>query len=179
MFSLAVSIPENQNVNINEVLQQIFRSDSANSVRNKLNNNEVYVGSRVVAAKPYRRPTGTDHAESRVVDNLNSIFRNRNDLLFFYVYASPCVEKCSSDTHRQSILTRIQSVSRWSDWAVVFSKIFSPNIGPGNTDDQRRAALQRLGGSVGLNHIFRCDGNPRQCSSCSNSGQVALYCVST
>lgn len=180
MFSLAVAVPEGQNQNVNQVLQQVFRSDPGNNVKNSLNNNQVYVGSRVIAAKVYRRPGGTDHAESRVVDQLSRLaVQNRNDLLLFYVYASPCVEKCSSDTHQQSILTRIRGITGWSNHAVVFSKIFKPNTGPGNTDQQRREALQRLGASVGLANIFRCDGAGwRQCTSCSNNGQVAHYCVS-
>ncbi|XP_028994344.1 uncharacterized protein LOC114848204 [Betta splendens] len=178
MFSLAVTIPENQNLNINQVLQQVFQSDPAANVRNKLNNNEVYIGNRVVAAKRYTQSFGTDHAESRVVDHLSQIFNNstQNDLLFFYVFASPCVEKCSSSTHRQNILGRIQSIRRWRDWAFVFSVIFRPNNAPENTEEQRQAALQRLGNSVDLNKIFRCYG--RQCTSCYSNGQVAQYCIS-
>eukprot|EP00064_Thunnus_orientalis_P024847 superscaffoldBa00011320_g25159 len=38
MFSLAVSIPENQNQNTDQILQEVFRSDPGNNVRNKINN---------------------------------------------------------------------------------------------------------------------------------------------
>ncbi|XP_051241484.1 uncharacterized protein LOC127355052 [Dicentrarchus labrax] len=179
MFSVAVRIPENQNQNQNAILRQVYSSDPGTNVKNTMNNNQVYAGSRVVAAKVLKQPNrGTDHAESRVVDNLNYLFSNDgwNDLLLFYVYSSPCVEKCSSDTHRESILRRINVINRWNNRAVVFSTIFKPRVGPGNTDDERRAALLRLGAVVGLGNIFRCDGN--QCTSCSVSGQVAHYCVS-
>ncbi|KAL7405393.1 hypothetical protein ABVT39_028368 [Epinephelus coioides] len=178
MFSLAVSIPDNQNQNINDILQNIFRSDPGNKVKNAINNGQVYNGTRVVAAKVLKRTNGRpDHAESRVVDELDRLFRrsNPNDLLLFYVYASPCVEKCSSDKHQQSILERIKRIRHWSDYAFVFTKIFKPRSGNTNTDEQLRGALQRLGSSVCLEHIFRCD---RQCTSCSNGGNVADYCVS-
>ncbi|KAF3688111.1 hypothetical protein EXN66_Car003783 [Channa argus] len=185
MFSLAVTVPDNLNQNINQVLQQILQSDPADNVKNKVNNGEVYVGTRVVAAKVLKHLTGgADHAESRVVDNLNNLVngRNNNDLMLFYVYASPCVEKCSSDTHRLSILERIKPINQWPNRAVVFSKIFRPNTGPGNTDEQRGEALQRLGSSVGLTNIFRCDGSRQlQCTSCYNERErnnVANYCIS-
>ncbi|XP_044201185.1 uncharacterized protein LOC122976658 [Thunnus albacares] len=188
MFSLAVSIPENQNQNTDQILQEVFRSDPGNNVRNKINNGGVYIGSRVVAAKVLRRLNGgADHAESRVVDHLNRLHnsRNANDMLLFYVYASPCIEKCSSETHHENILRRINHIRQWRSYAVVFSKIFIPKNHEPNTDQQRREALQRLGmyqvnqGSIGLDNIFRCDGPPgqMQCTSCSSDNQVADYCV--
>ncbi|XP_049899773.1 uncharacterized protein si:dkey-96g2.1 [Epinephelus moara] len=178
MFSLAVSIPDNQNQNINTILQNIFQSDPPDNVRNVINNGQVYKGTRVVAAKVLKPTNGRpDHAESRVVDELDRFFRRSNpsDLLLFYVYASPCVEKCSSNTHQQSILERIKSISKWSNYAFVFSKIFKPRNGPTNTDEQRRGALERLGHSIGPENIFRCEW---QCTSCSSGGNVANYCVS-
>ncbi|XP_049428526.1 uncharacterized protein si:dkey-96g2.1 [Epinephelus fuscoguttatus] len=174
MFSLAVSIPDNQNQNIND----IFQSDPPDNVKNAINNGDVYKGPRVVAAKVLRPTNGRpDHAESRVVDELNRLFRrsNPNDLLLFYVYASPCVERCSSNTHQQSILRRIQRIRQWRNYAFVFSKIFRASNGYTNTDAERRGALERLGSSIGLENIFRCDG---QCTSCSYGGYVANYCVS-
>ena len=182
MFSLAVTIPQNQNQNQDQNIQEVLTSDPANSVKNKINQDEVYVGSRMVAAKVLKREFGADHAESRVVDNLNQLVNRPhvNDFLLFYVYASPCVEKCTSSGHTQSILSRIMGIRNWNSYAFVFSKIFKPKKGPGNTDEQRIHALQRLAGSIGLENIFRCDrqNNAMQCVCCSSNGQVTHECVS-
>ncbi|KAI3353563.1 hypothetical protein L3Q82_020083 [Scortum barcoo] len=196
MFSLAVRM-SNINQNLNTILQEVFRSDPGNNVKNTINNNEVYTGNRVVAAnevytgnrvveaaKLLKKPGGgAEHAESRVVDNLGNLINNRNnnDFLLFYVYASPCDEKCSSDTHPESILQRIKTIHQWANYAVVFSKLFRPSSGEVITEQQRRGALEHLGTSVGLNNIYRCDIQTQgrmQCTNCSNGGAVADYCVS-
>ncbi|XP_053271954.1 uncharacterized protein LOC128430040 isoform X2 [Pleuronectes platessa] len=201
VFSLAVSIPLNQNQNQDQTknqnqgayqIQKVLESDPAANVENKINNGEVYVGSRVVAAKP----GGGLHAESRVVDKLNQLYKspqfNQDDLLLLYVYASPCVEQCTDEGHELSILRGLNEIRRWNNWAVVFSKIFKPRNGQENTDMERVRALRRLAtygsgktesdlGPVGLQNIFRCDRDENQqmkCVSCSSDGQVAQTCVS-
>ncbi|XP_034454211.1 uncharacterized protein LOC117769410 [Hippoglossus hippoglossus] len=199
MFSLAVSIPQNQNQNQNQdqnqganrIIQEVLNSDPADDVKNKINMDEVYVGSRMVAAKVLKWKYGADHAESRVVDNWDQLYNstqfNQEDLLLFYVYASPCVEKCTSYGHTENILSRINNIQRWNNYAVVFSKIFKPRNGRENTDQERIEALERLAtfkgerGPIGLENIFRCDrkeNKPMQCVSCSSNGQVAHECVS-
>ncbi|CAB1459798.1 unnamed protein product [Pleuronectes platessa] len=62
MFSLAVSIPlnqdqnknQNQNQGANQIIQEVLKSDHAANVKNKINKGEVYIGSRVVAAEVRR-----------------------------------------------------------------------------------------------------------------------------
>ncbi|CAK6976328.1 uncharacterized protein LOC122976658 [Scomber scombrus] len=181
MFSLAIRIPDNQNQNINQILKQVFKSDPGNDVKKKINNGEVYIGSRVIAAKVLKRSKGsTDNAESRVVDHLyhftNRCNPNTKDMLLFYVYSSPCVEQRSN---RHNILRRIKNIQRWNSFAVVFSGIYRPRDGLPSTDQQRRGALQLLGMSIGLNNIFRCHGpcGRMKCSCCSCGTQVVDYCV--
>ncbi|XP_053275438.1 uncharacterized protein LOC128437348 [Pleuronectes platessa] len=204
MFSLAVSIPlnqdqnknQNQNQGANQIIQEVLKSDHADNVKNKINKGEVYIGSRVVAAEVRRLEKGADHAESRVVDNLDQLVNspqvNNNDLLLFYVYASPCVEKCTSYGHTENILEKINRIRHWKSYAVVFSKIFKPKKGQENTKEERIDALERLawyqvaGGHIGLENIFRCDRKKTkqnqkqtmQCISCSSNGKVAHKCVS-
>ncbi|XP_062249574.1 uncharacterized protein LOC133958675 [Platichthys flesus] len=206
MFSLAVSIPlnqdqnknqnqnQNQNHGANQIIQEVLKSDHADNVKNKINKGEVYIGSRVVAAEVRRLEKGSDHAESRVVNNLDQLVNspqvNNNDLLLFYVYASPCVEKCTSYGHTENILKKINRIRHWKSYAVVFSKIFKPKKGQENTKEERIDALERLawykvgGGHIGLENIFRCDRTKQsqkltmQCISCSSNGNVAHKCVS-
>uniref|UniRef100_A0A8C4DYG6 Uncharacterized protein n=1 Tax=Dicentrarchus labrax TaxID=13489 RepID=A0A8C4DYG6_DICLA len=172
MFSLAVSIPDDQNQEISNILQQVFQSDPVEDVKEQLGRNEVYDGKRVVAARPLPlKKKKTDHAESRVADKLVDLFSrsNENDLLLFYVYASPCVDKCASDSHPKSILGRINQIQQWKNHAFVYSKIFESE----NTRRWVNTALQRLGTAVGLDNIFRCDRENgwMQCISCSSNNR--------
>nr|XP_043872987.1 uncharacterized protein LOC122761810 [Solea senegalensis] len=181
MFSLAVSVPENQNQNqnINQILRQVFESDPADDVKNTINNGEVYVGSRVVAAKVLRLESGSDHAEARVASSLAHFTQslNDNDLLLFYVYASPCAEKCTLQGHRKNILQDVGLLQQWTHHAFVFSKIFTSTSGFTNTQDQLQGALRALGAAVGQDSVFRCDGP--ECVGCFSDNQhIAPYCVS-
>nr|XP_046231724.1 uncharacterized protein si:dkey-96g2.1 isoform X2 [Scatophagus argus] len=193
MFSLAVRIPDDQNQNIQNILQTLSESDPVKPVREKFTKNEVYVGKRLVAAKVLKKQSrGADHAESRVVAHLQGLWdihqnvkeKNQNEvkseMLLFYVYASPCVEKCTNSRHRDNILNRIGLIKNWQNYAFVFSKIFKPRVGKPNTPEDLKQALERLGGAIGLVNIYRCDkqDGQMQCRSCSAGGQVDEYCFS-
>ncbi|XP_060923437.1 uncharacterized protein si:dkey-96g2.1 [Limanda limanda] len=189
MFSLAVSIPwnqnQNQNQNAQQIIQTVLRSDPADNVKNKINSRGEYLGIRVVAAKNL-------HAEFNVVKKLNQLYTsveaNPNDLLLFYVYASPCVEQCTHEFHSQSILRGLNEIRLWKNYAVVFSKVFKPSSGHENPKKKLVRALKVLAtykfkgdlGPIGLQNIFRCDSenNQMQCVSCSDDRGVADRCVS-
>lgn len=130
-------------------------------------------------------PEGTaDHAEFRTLQNINTLVSNHrkgsNDLLFFYVLASPCDKRCTSETNHWNILESIKSIRKWTNYAVVFTNIFVPRNGAQIPDQDRKGALKRLGNSVGLDNIFRCfkDNGEMQCINCSSSGEVARPCYS-
>ena len=122
-----------------------------------------------------------DHAEYRTLQHINTLVSNlnKNDLLLFYVLASPCDKRCTSESGKLSILNRIKAIQKWHNYAVVFSNIFQPRGGNVISDEDLQGALQRLGGSIGLSNIFRCNRQMvMQCTSCSSGGQVAPYCFS-
>lgn len=127
-----------------------------------------------------------DHAEYRVLQQFNTLVKNLNkqDLLLFYVLASPCDTKCTNELNPSNILQLINQIRNWNNYAVVFSDVFKPRNGKSIPENDLRGSLERLGryegllGSVGLNNIFRCKGSPVQCRSCSNNGEVAQYCFS-
>ncbi|KAK2817540.1 hypothetical protein Q5P01_025731 [Channa striata] len=74
MFAYAVRIPDNKKQNVNQVLQQVIQSDPPENVKAGLNNDKVYTGNRVVAAKALKRDKeGPDEAESRLVDHLSNL----------------------------------------------------------------------------------------------------------
>ncbi|KAF3852691.1 hypothetical protein F7725_006046 [Dissostichus mawsoni] len=192
MFSLAVSIPLLENTNS---LQQVLKgSDPVKNVKDALNKDEVYVGRRVVAAKLLNQlDKSVQHAESRVVDHLDALFKkqeeNNQDMLLFYVYASPCDQHCLQTEPPGSILNRINKIRQWQSYAVVFSEVFKPrNQNDPVPYDKLRAALRLLGnhqgprGQIGLDHVFRCKkperSDPMECTRCGNGNQVAHKCIS-
>nr|XP_046231702.1 uncharacterized protein LOC124051938 [Scatophagus argus] len=130
-----------------------------------------------------------DHAEYRVLRHFNILVNSlsQNDLLLFYILASPCDKRCASEneSHPLNILNSINRIKRWNNYAVVFSNVFQPRGGQPIPEAELRGALERLGnhrgplGPIGLNNIFRCNRqNGMQCQSCSSGGQVAPYCIS-
>ncbi|XP_068451679.1 uncharacterized protein [Clinocottus analis] len=128
--------------------------------------------------------TRTDHAEYRALTAISTLTNlpNKNDLMLFYVLASPCVDKCTSGDHPMSILKSINEITKWTNYAVVFSNVFIAG-GPQLDEKQRKEALLRLGTykgvggkSIGMNNIFRCDNN--SCRRCYNSEkkEVTPFC---
>ncbi|XP_077935848.1 uncharacterized protein LOC120813714 [Gasterosteus aculeatus] len=118
-----------------------------------------------------------DHAEYRVLKHFNTLMKNinRNDFLLFYVPASPCDQKCASETSRFSILEKIHVITEWRNHAVVFSKVFKPKGGEEVPVGNLTGALERLGEKVGLQNILRCDGSV-PCTSCSSGKDVTPFC---
>ncbi|XP_051241471.1 uncharacterized protein LOC127355047 isoform X1 [Dicentrarchus labrax] len=117
-----------------------------------------------------------DHAEYRTLQHFNNLVNNHNenDLLLFYVLASPCHDKCAAEGVSGNILESIQEIKKWNNYALVFTDVFQP---PGESVlEENRKALERLGQSVGLSNIFRCNINTPECTSCSVENQVARYC---
>ncbi|XP_073328724.1 uncharacterized protein [Pagrus major] len=121
-----------------------------------------------------------DHAEYRTLQGINTLFRTfkKKDLLLFYIFASPCDQRCTSESSDLSILNSIKVIRKWTNYAVVFSNIFQLRGNP-IPDDALRGSLERLAGSVGLSNIFRCNRQgAMQCTSCDSGGEVARYCFS-
>ncbi|XP_038577450.1 uncharacterized protein LOC119904871, partial [Micropterus salmoides] len=121
-----------------------------------------------------------DHAEYRTLQNFNTLVsdHDKNDLLLFYVLASPCDKRCASESSRWNILNSIKMIKQWKNYAVVFSNVFKPRGSKSIPEQDLRGAIERLGQSVGLSNIFRCNGDVVQCTSCSSGTQVTPYCYS-
>ncbi|XP_027138383.1 uncharacterized protein LOC113746539 [Larimichthys crocea] len=117
-----------------------------------------------------------DHAEYRTLQAFNTLVdrKNKNDLLLFYVLASPCSQRCTGITKKWSILENIKKIMKWKNYALVFSNVFKPRDGTPIPEKDSRGALERLGESIGLKNIFRCDKD--KCTSCSSGNQVTREC---
>ncbi|KAL7404615.1 hypothetical protein ABVT39_017169 [Epinephelus coioides] len=79
-FSLAVNIPQDQDINN---LQQVFQGDPADTVKQTVSKGEVYQGTRVLAA------TGSK-ALSRVLENMQPLINSsQGNFLVIYSEESP------------------------------------------------------------------------------------------
>lgn len=127
-------------------------------------------------------PSGTirngraDHAEYRTLQNIGTLVskhKGSDDLLVFYVLASPCDKRCTNQNSYWNILESIKSITNWRNYAVVFTHVFQPWNGPKIPEQELKEALKQLGHSVGLDNIFRCykdnNINKMQCINCSKS----------
>lgn len=131
-----------------------------------------------------------DHAEYRTLAKFQTLVSNlkksrSDDLLVFYVLASPCGQRCTNIKNYSNILDRINAILNWNNYAFVFTNIFQPRKGCPIPEEDLQKALKQLAthkgdlGSIGLSNIFRCTGrDPVQCTSCSSSGALAPHCYS-
>ncbi|XP_022616405.1 uncharacterized protein LOC111232966 [Seriola dumerili] len=190
MFSLAVSIPKS-----GDSYDVAAGPDNGVAVKNAMLKCEVYTGTKVVGAIhlklddftqthcPEKVDNINEHAEYRTLQGLKAIKNNDNfkDLMLFFVYAAPCPQKCTQPGDG-GILNSIQQITKWNNYAVVFSKLFIPKVGEKPTKSIREQSLRNLtsSGKIGLKNIFRCDyiSGRMQCVSCSTDGGVTHYCVS-
>lgn len=141
------------------------------------------------------------HAESRTLDyfkDSDKIRKNsKDDLMVFYVRASPCGETCTNPGNDRNILSKIPAIRNWKNYVVVFSDVFRPDNNNNNPNrvNELRGSLERLGDAIaeegtkeddkrsnGLKHIFRChrqqNMDEMKCLICNTNGAVAYKCIS-
>ncbi|XP_030290636.1 uncharacterized protein LOC115592217 [Sparus aurata] len=85
-----------------------------------------------------------DHAEYRTLQHINTLVNrlNKNDLLLFYVRASPCDKRCTNEENNLNILDSIKEIKKWKNYAVVFSDIFQPRSGYVIPEKNLKGALE-------------------------------------
>ncbi|XP_008281628.1 uncharacterized protein LOC103358436 isoform X2 [Stegastes partitus] len=197
-FCLAANIPKNPSA-LGQFLQNNRYTED---VEETLKGGDVYVGNAVVVAKPetweYRTRWATlrrrepreplDHAERRVLENLDPLIeKSKGHVLVIYSYLSAC-DMCTSDEElRITEMIRDKVVNHWSEYAFVFTKLFTkPGFSKEGQSVTRsvatlRQSLDDLANSgLHLENIFRCYKPPNlvfRCYSCSSEGQAADVCV--
>lgn len=189
MFSLAISIPLNAENGYN--FKQVIKEDPPQNVKNVLKSRVVYAGKRVVGAAVKFAEKFTEHAEKRVfekfhtlVDRINKINGiSSTDLMLFYTFKSPCDTKCANPNHKFCILKEITKIKKWTNYAIVFSKVFKPNeIKPGTNEttpeENCEKALWEIGKKINLSNIYRCTEGDTRCISCNDNGTVNNDCLS-
>ncbi|XP_039662836.1 uncharacterized protein LOC120562943 isoform X1 [Perca fluviatilis] len=168
-FSLAVNIPQDQDIND---LQQVFQDDPADKVKQTVSEGQVYQGTRVVAA-------AQPEALSRVLGNLQPLFkRSKGHFLLIYSEESPCGPTCTTNENKDRITGKINEIiQNWGSYAFVFSKVHDV---PGADTPQLAESFKQLGVSkLGLDKVFRCykPDDSFQCTSCLSDGDVTPACV--
>ncbi|XP_033985620.1 keratin, type II cytoskeletal 2 epidermal-like [Trematomus bernacchii] len=169
-FSVAVNIPENQDI---DTLQQVFQDDPPDKVKQTVSGGQVYHGTRVVAA-------ARSEAVSQVLKNIQPFIKSsEGNFLIIYSEVSPCGPTCTTNANQDSSRDEINNVIKnWRGYAFAFSKL--GDVPAGDTP-QIAKSFKNLGISkLGLDKIFRCY-NPGdeafQCTSCFSDGDVTPSCV--
>ncbi|XP_069048037.1 uncharacterized protein [Lepisosteus oculatus] len=179
MYAMAIAIPDcNQNLGA-PTLESIVGSDTSDTVTNRLNTGQIYEGERVIAARPLEVTDNdnerlyTEHAEFRLLSGPLQHLRSRNQgaCLFFFVLASPCLDKCLNRNNRNNIIPLLGEFTQWSEKAArntafVFHHIFDKN--PDNSTGALWDGFQPIWGRVSL---YRCTG--RQCHNCEVTREEA------
>ncbi|XP_051241480.1 uncharacterized protein LOC127355050 [Dicentrarchus labrax] len=163
-FSLAVNVPQNQDPSN---LQEVFKDDPADQVKQTVSGGQVYQGSRVVAA-------AQSGALLNVLEKIQSFIKSsEGNVLVIYSEESPCGPTC---TNEDGIAGKINDVTQnWSGFAFAFSKVADVSDASQQAESFKQLEISKLG----LDNIFRCynPGDSFQCTSCSSGGDVTPSCV--
>ncbi|XP_026025166.1 hyphally regulated cell wall protein 1 isoform X2 [Astatotilapia calliptera] len=162
-FSMALNIPQNQDPSS---LQEVLQDDPADSVTGAISQDQVYKGTRVVAATQ-------SQALSHVLHNIQPFINSsEGNVLVIYSENSPI----SND---EGITLNISDITNnWSDYAFVFSNVADV---PASDTSQLTQSFKNLEiTKLGLNNIYRCyapGDDAFQCTRCSSGGDVTPTCV--
>lgn len=173
MYSAAISTSNEKPYDLTDQL-------TPDDIKN-INNGVVYSNSRLVFAIKHK--DNKDHAELRVLKELEKKPLDGGHLLVIFSYASPCDENCANPASYFNIISRLKNVvamKTWENYAFVFEKVFTP-AGEETDKEKVETALKNIGASgIGLANIFRCYKPKNEafvCVSCSSGGAVEKQCV--
>ncbi|XP_035765240.1 uncharacterized protein LOC118454466 [Neolamprologus brichardi] len=181
MYAVAARIPKDGN-RISYDLRRVMPNQQTQW------NDGILSTPRLVVAQIKRVTTEqgiqyTEHAEWRVLQNLQSLVDNDGDLLVFFSRATPCYEKCANPNGNFRITDRLRCLfngHEWGEKAFVFNALFKPH--GGNINSNRiSVALRNIGNSIGRENIFRCykpDNGHFHCIKCFSSNQIDPNCIS-
>lgn len=159
MYAVALSIPSdrcNQDIS-DSILEQILRKDN---IAFKARGDVMYTGERLMIAKPIKHTTEPAvHAEYRLLEQLqhDTDFITDNSCIVFFVRASPCLEKCLSESI-DNILKLLLIFNNWKEQekAFLFQDIYSRDLGEKKPEDKKKllTAFKLIEESVPL---YRCN----------------------
>ncbi len=125
-------------------------------VKNKLQNNEVYVSNNLIAAKANKNIQ--DHSEYRLKNYLKKVLNGQNQCVIYFTVSSPCLNKCISETGRSSIRNNLQALERYVGIkAFAFKKIWEY--------DEREEVIRRLRGIAPALPYYQCERYQAECDS--------------
>nr|XP_055058658.1 uncharacterized protein LOC129442533 [Misgurnus anguillicaudatus] len=173
-YSFAVVLPQDE---CNRQWTHGFTDNAAQLIRRALNgNNRMYLGERVIAARPLFNSDFTDHAEYRLLvtneeghshmSDLINKWSNEPSCTVFFTLNSPCGEKCSNPGNDYNILQFLE-VFKNRDHnmvAFVFSDIFHFNINMSRQDMLN--LLKRIHVNGGNIPVYRCPAGSNTCFNC-------------
>ncbi|XP_039876554.1 uncharacterized protein LOC120726733 [Simochromis diagramma] len=175
MYAVAASVPKDE-----DQVSYDFTKVTPNQ-QTELNDGILRSPRLVVATKKkvYNKKGDclyTEHAEWRVLQNLN-LEGQDGDLLVFFSHASPCAEKCADPDGKYRITDQLRRLFNGCEWgakAFVFNVLFRPprqDINP----DRINFALTNIGIAIDHENLFRCNETNNgdfHCIKCFNGSQI-------
>ncbi len=123
-------------------------------VKDKLQNNEVYVSSNLIAAKADKNIQ--HHSEYRLKKYLKKVLKGQNRCVIYFTVNSPCLDKCISETGRSSIRSNLKALDKYEGIkAFAFKKIWQY--------DKKEDVISRLKGIASALPYYHCERNKAKC----------------
>ncbi|MGH0169260.1 UNVERIFIED_CONTAM: hypothetical protein FKN15_056270 [Acipenser sinensis] len=112
MYAVALSIP-NDDCNGAMNLQMILAANDNNAIQEKVRpEGGMYVGERLMIARPLENK---EHAEHRLLRELKNRNWSKDSCIVFFVKESPCTEKCLNDRkNNNNILELLKTFDQWA-----------------------------------------------------------------
>uniref|UniRef100_A0A4W4DSD3 Uncharacterized protein n=1 Tax=Electrophorus electricus TaxID=8005 RepID=A0A4W4DSD3_ELEEL len=182
-FAVAINVKAEQ-CSTNDLDQNFLDQYPSDVVKNNLAGvNKVFIGDRLIAARPKPIPGSNNNYHSEYLLLINSTLPNQevppiwhllntdnNGCVVFYTYNSPCVKTCSTPNNCYSIIPALDMIKVHSGpKAFVFWQVWQHD----NNSIKWKENIKSINDKVPLYH---CDAT--QCTLCVNkNNRIEKKCV--
>lgn len=123
-------------------------------VKQKLQKNEVYVSSNLIAAKADKDKQ--DHSEFRLKNYLKNILNGKDECVVYFTVNSPCLNKCVSDSWEYSIKDNLKLLQKYEGIKAFAFKIVW-------REDKKEEVINRLKTIAPDVPYYQCEKNKAKC----------------
>nr|XP_055053429.1 uncharacterized protein LOC129438635 [Misgurnus anguillicaudatus] len=124
-------------------------------VKNKIQNNEVYVSNNLIGAKALKGKK-TEHSEFRLKNHLKDILNVKDKCVIFFTVNSPCLTTCLADNGQYTIKSSLTMLQAYQGIkALAFKKVWKQD-----TIEALKAKLMAIAHNL---PSYQCESNNAGC----------------